>query len=187
MRRATWLLVIAGCTSSTPSEAPTDQEREVKRAFEAWKSHVVAGRVPDVFGGMSTMMVSEWLYQRIGDPEDAVMRKYRSQLAGAPSEDLDVWFVDNKRKNVERPAPLPASVLTQPWLFKCFAAYYEPLRERLKYEFSRVEVSHVYADASGATVVVKNSAFGGTDRYVMVYEDGWRVDHHKEPGALLPK
>ena len=186
MKRLGWILLVAGC-SSAPSQQPTDQEREIRRAFEAWCAHIVAGRVEEVYRGMSVMMISEWLYLRLGDAEEPVMRKFRSQLAQDAGEEIDVWYVTNKSRNADRATPLPIVVLNHPALYQCFATYFEPLRERMKHEFSRVEVAQVYADVTGATVVVRNKAFGGNDRYMMVYEGGWKVDHHAEPGALLAK
>lgn len=181
------LLLLAGCAGSSPSVTTTDQDREVRRAFESWRSSVIAGNAEKVFHGMSTMMIAEWLFVRLNDPADPIMAKSRGLLRGAASDDLDVWFVANKRSEAERPGPLPASVTASPWLFECFTKYFEADREKLKDEFSRLEVANVYADAAGATVIVRNPKYTGVDRYIMVYENGWRVDHHIEPAPLLPK
>ncbi len=181
------LALLAGCTGPSSPVATTDQDREVQRAFETWRSNVVAGNAEKVYRGMSTMMVSEWLFVRLRDPADPIMAKSRGQLRGAESDDLDVWFISNRRSEGDRPSALPGSVLASPWLFECFTKYFEADREKLKDEFSRLEVANVYTDGSGATVVVRNPKYAGTDRYVMANEGGWKIDRHIEPAPLLPK
>lgn len=187
MKRFLAVALLAGCAGSSSPVATTELDREVQRAFESWRSSVVAGNAEKVYRGMSTMMISEWLFVRLNDPADPIMAKSRGQLRGAASDDLDVWFVSNKRSEADRPSPLPASVLASPWLFECFTKYFAVDREKLKDEFSRLEVANVYTDAAGATVVVRNPKYTGVDRYVMVNEGGWKIDHHTEPAPLLPK
>jgi hypothetical protein len=180
------IVVLASCSSSSPVTT-TDEERAVQRAFESWRSDVIRGKVERIYRAMSSLMISEWLYQRLNESADPVMRKHRSSLYGSPSDDLDLWWISNKSRNLDRPSSLPRSVLDSPWLEQCFTDYFVPLRERLKAEFEKLEVSAVYVDALGATVVVRNKFVQGSDRYVMVYEGGWKVDHHKEPDAQLQK
>lgn len=159
----------------------------MRNAFEAWRGAILAGKVEHIFAGMSTMMVSEWMYQRMADPTDTELRKHRPRLQGPASDDLDVWYVDNRSRNPERPSRLPASILTNPWLFEVFKAYYEPFKEAMKDLYKNCEVAAVYVDETGATVVVRNKVINASDRYFMVIEGTWKVDGHKEPGLRLPK
>jgi hypothetical protein len=181
------LLLIAACGPSAPPVVSTDTEREVKVAFEKWCASQVAGRVEEVYRGMSAQLISDWLYGRLCDAGDERMRRLRRDLAGQASDDLDVWFIANRSRNADRPTALPPSVLITPWLFSAFKLYYEPMKRQMKYEYERLEVVSVVVDSFGATVAVRNKAFGGTDRYMMVFEGEWKVDHHKEPDAQIPK
>lgn len=188
MRRlcAAAILVLAACEGTVPP-ALTDDEKAAQRSFEDWRQAIITWQPEKIYRGMSVAMISDWLYQRIDDPEDPVMRKHRSQLQGTASDDLDVWYVTNKTGKRERASLLPNSVLATKWLFQCFEEHLKPFRERLKQEYQGVEVTAVYVDSLGATVVVRNKVFQGSDRYVMVFEGGWKIDEHIEPQGLMTK
>ncbi|MBI2901655.1 MAG: hypothetical protein HYY17_15840 [Planctomycetes bacterium] len=190
MRRFAWLLALLGACVPGSGSSPvttTEEEKAVKRAFEAWRAAIVAGNADEVLRGMSSTMISDWLYVRLGDANDPVLAKQRRRLTGAPSDDLDLWYVDNKSRNPERPSRLPISVLNSPWLPQTFKEYFEPEKAGAKRQYESIEVSSVYVDSLGATVVVRNKISQASDRYVMVYEGGWRVDGHIEARGVLPK
>jgi len=186
---AIFAALAAGCSSSSspPAPAPTSEERACQRAFEAWRAAILAEDVEKIFLGMSSMMLSEWMYQRLSDPDDPVLRQFRPRLRGPASDDLDVWFVDNRSRNPQRPSRLPGSVFVTTWLYEAFKVYYEPFKASMKNLYESCEVAAVYVDAAGASVVVRNKMIKASDLYIMVYEGGWKVDHHKEPGPHVPK
>lgn len=181
------LLACGACSDGSGPVAVSPDEQTAQRSFEAWRRAIINWEVEKIYAGMSSAMISQWLYQRVDDPEDPVMRKYRHQLQGEASDDLDVWYVTNKSERKGRVSVLPNRVLATKWLYTCFEEYMTPFRQRLKKEYEGVEVTAVYVDSLGATVVARNKVFQGTDRYVLVFEGGWKVDEHIEPQGLLTK
>jgi hypothetical protein len=180
------LLGLAACEGSAPVAVSAD-EKSAQKAFEEWRLAIVNWQPEKIYRGLSVGMISDWLYQRLNDSEDSVMRKNRGKLMGEASDDLDIWYVTNKAKNPDRPTLLPGSVLQTAWLYHCFEEYMRPFKDRLKQEYVNVEVSAVYVDSLGATVVVRNKVYQGSDRYVLVFEAGWKIDEHIEPKGLLTK
>ena len=186
MKRIAALLLLTACNTSSPITT-SSEERAVQNAFENWRKAIIAGKADQVFYGMSSAMVSEWLFVLVHNGDDATLRKHRPRLSGQASDDLDVWYVTNKNRNTERPSRLAMSVLGSKWILDLFTAIFELEKARARVEYENIEVSAVYVDSLGATVVARNKVVQASDRYVMVYENGWKVDGHIEPRPQLPK
>lgn len=184
MKQAWMLLLLAACTGG-PSERP--EETGARRRFEAWCDAVVRMDIDQIWAGMSAGLKSQWLYDRLTDPADQDMPAWRRELKGAADQELELWILRNKELQASRPVALPRSLLGHPWLLATYRRYHEPMKERMAREFQKLKVIQVAADKDGATLVVKNPATGGSDRYIMVWEGEWKVDRHLEPAPLKVK
>jgi hypothetical protein len=177
------VLLLASCGSSG---SRTEEEKQVLGAFEVWRAAAARGDAEATFLLLTDGNKSEWLFQRML-ADDSVMRHWRVELTGSARTDLDLWFEHVKKNRGARAEPLPATVLTHPWLRLMYIDHFNLELEAVKAQFAGLLVTNVYADETGATIIVRNYA-GRSELYQMVVEGGaWKLDLHREALPQPPR
>jgi len=178
-RFVTVLLLAAGCASHEPKQ--TDVAR---KSIEDWARAASAGDADKTLAMLSDARKSEWLFERL-EENDPIARRWRGELTGAPRTDLDLWWGLAHRSGSGR-EPLRATVLAHPTFAQLFREYFMQSAVAIKNQLSKLEVTNIYGDDTGITVVVRCGAGAPTELYGMVYErDGWKIDTYRQP--LAPK
>ncbi|MBI4565111.1 MAG: hypothetical protein HY716_10510 [Planctomycetes bacterium] len=184
------VLLLAGCVRERrafPMDEPrpeTPEERAAKRvareSFDQFRRALMERDAVAVLRRMSLQMCSDWFFHRMSDKADPRMAGHVVKLDAPTRIDLDVWF--KKQKDVQldfgnrRPDLLPASVLYSPWFVGVWTSFFKDEAEDQRRLAAEMNVSDVYVDGPGATVMVK-MAGTTTMMYSMTVENGeWKVD-----------
>lgn len=178
MRKISALLVVLAASCATPAPKPVDTAR---KSFESWANAAKAGDAEKTLDGFSDAKKSEWLYQLLED-NDPVARRWRGELTGGPRTQLDLWWgIAHNRRN-GREEVLSSGVLYHPSFVKMFREYFMQTANAIRAQFSVLEISQVYGDDTGVTVVVKCGVGAPSELYGLVYErDGWKIDSYRQP------
>ncbi|MBI3854664.1 MAG: hypothetical protein HY293_03115 [Planctomycetes bacterium] len=174
-RIAALMLLLASCAQ------PPTQNDYARQALEAWMKSAMAGDAEKTVAAFSDAYKSEWLYLRLQE-NDPIARRWRGDLSGSPRTALDLWWGVALKHGNGRDEPAQATVLYHPSFVQMFREYFIREAQSIRDGLSRAEVTSVYGDNSGVTVVVKSSPGGPPELYGMVYErDGWKIDNYKGP------
>jgi hypothetical protein len=174
-RFAALLVLTASCAS-----APATQTEVARKSFEEWARSAAAGDAEKTLAGFSDAKKSEWLFDRL-EENDPIARRWRGELSGGVRTDLDLWWgIAHKSGNGRE--PLRTTVLDHPSFAKLFREYFMQTAHAIKAQLSKIEISNVYGDDTGITVVVKSSPGAPTELYGLIYErDGWKIDTYRQP------
>lgn len=170
------LLAVFAASCSTESLKMGDMAR---KEFEAWAKAAVSGDAEKTFAGCSDANLSEWLFKRL-EENDAIVRRWRGQLTGRPRTDLDLWWGISRRNGNGRAEVVSQNVLRDPSFAQLFRNFYMLTLDDIRTQFSRMEISHVYGDDTGVTIVAK-MGHGPPMLVGLVFEDNrWKIDTTKE-------
>lgn len=174
--------ITAALALSACASAPEKPEEKALEAFKDWVRASVKGDSKACFEGLSPSYLSEWLYTRAAD-NDATFRDWRGALAGTARTELDLWveFCRKSRPRRGRADTAPDSLLRHPSLLTLWNAYFEPEKDAVSIQLSRLEIVKTYGDETGVTILVKGAG-ARTEMYGMALTPyGWKVDNHRPP------
>jgi hypothetical protein len=169
-------LASAACEDLPPDR--TFETAEVRLAFEGWTRTIQKGDAPAVFAGMSLAFRSQWLFDLLKGGE-ARAHAWRRSLTGEARTGVDLWYNFHKDKDVPRVPTLDGALLNSPAVVAVWRDIFAESADEMKRQMSKLQISEVYQDGGGVTVLVKN-VVGETEMYEMVAEGGgWKINHHR--------
>lgn len=178
MRKIAALVLMLAASCATPEATPVQSAR---KTFESWANAARSGDAEKTLDGFSDAKKSEWIYQLL-EANDPIARRWRGELTGGPRTQLDLWWGQAHKRGDGRSEVLSAAVLTHPSFVRMFREYFMQTANAIRDQFAKLEVSQVYGDDTGITVVVKCGMGAPSELYGLVYErDGWKIDTYRQP------
>ncbi|HEX7900439.1 MAG TPA: hypothetical protein VF950_21905 [Planctomycetota bacterium] len=177
-------LALVACEELPPERTP--EQIRVEDAFMAWVNHLAKGNADAAYRGLSEQNKSQWMFDLLR-AEDRAAHAWRLTLEGRTRTDVDLWLNYFKDKRDGRVEKLPTALLDDPGVLNVWRSTFEAQKEIIRIQMSRLTISEVFAEAAAASIIVRNIE-GKSEMYQMIFErNGWKVDHHRQTVAEVPR